>query len=382
MEEILESGCGLDVHKDKIEACILKKGNKSAYRETFGCISSELNRLCDWLNKHECKNIAMESTGVYWLPIYERIEEKCFPYESMYVVNAHEIKNMPGRKTDIKDAQWLAELLCHGLLHNSFIPSRQVRNMREISRLRRKTVQSKATEINRLEKYLQRHGFKFSSVFSSITGVSATALLHRLSQQGKLSLRDIHDCSRAGLKHVPEEIFAAVNGELNQTEQKLLCFHLNKIDRLDQEIKELTEMLDELYGEYEQQIKISVSIPGIDLDSAMEILSEISPEPQESFDSPEKICKWAGLTPRNDESASHVKSRKTLHGNPYVKAILVQCAWAAVKKRDSQFQRWFWPRQCRIGQNKAIIAIARKLLYLLYTLLSRGVLYSPPVPAK
>lgn len=215
MEEILDCGCGLDVHKDKIEACILKKGSKSAYRETFGCISSDLNKLCDWLKEHECKNIAMESTGVYWLPIYERIEEKCAPCESLYVVNAYEIRNMPGRKTDVKDAQWLAELLCHGLLHNSFIPDRKVRNMREISRLRRKTVQSRATEINRLEKYLQRHGFKFSSVFSSITGVSASALLHRLSTQGKLSLRDIQDCSKKGLKHLPEEIFAAINGELN-----------------------------------------------------------------------------------------------------------------------------------------------------------------------
>ena len=382
MEEILNSGCGLDVHKDKIEACILKKDCKSAYRETFGCISSELNRLCDWLNEHECKNIAMESTGVYWLPIYERIEEKCSPYESMYVVNAYEIKNVPGRKTDVKDAQWLAELLCHGLLHNSFIPPREVRNMREISRLRRKTVQTKTTEINRLEKFLQTHGFKFSSVFSSITGVSATALLHRLSEKGKLSLRDIHDCSTARLKHIPEEIFAAINGELNSTELKLLRFHLDRIDRLNDEIKTLSDMLYELYSDYKQQLEISVSIPGVDQDSAMEILSEISPNPQESFDTPEKICKWAGLIPRNDESADHIKSRKTLHGNPYVKSILVQCAWAAVKKRDSQFHRWFWPRQCRIGQKKAIIAVARKLLYLLYTLLSRGVLYSPPVPAE
>ena len=162
----------------------------------------------------------------------------------------------------------------------------------------------------------------------------------------------------------------------------MLRFHLDKIDSLEQEIKQLTEMLDELYSEYEQQLQISVSIPGIDLDSAMEILAEISPKPQNSFTTPEKLCKWAGLTPRNDESAGCVKSRRTLYGNPYVKSILVQCAWAAVKKRGSQFQRWFWPHQCRIGQKKAIIAVARKLLYLLYTLLSRGVLYSPPVPAE
>ena len=382
MEEILECSCGLDVHKDKIEACILKTDAGSAYRETFGCIASELNRLCKWLNAHGCRNVAMESTGVYWLPVYERIEEKCVPFESLLVVNAYEIKNMPGRKTDVKDAEWLAQLLKCGLLHNSFIPERTVRSMREISRMRRKTVQAKSREINHLEKYLQMHGFKFSSVFSSITGVSAEALLKRLACRGRITLTDIHDCCSKRLKHVPEEIFAAVNGELDETERRILCFAMKRIDELDQDINELSQMLRDLFSQYEEQLQIATSIPGISLDSAMEILAEISPEPQKSFASPEKLCKWAGLTPRNEESAGKVRSRKTLHGNPYVKSILVQCAWAAVKTRNGEFKEWFWPRQCRLGRKKVIIAVARKLLYLLYTLLSRGELYLPPVPAN
>ena len=382
MEEIIECSCGLDVHKDKIEACILKTGAGSAYRETFGCMASELDRLCKWLNAHGCRNAAMESTGVYWLPVYERIEEKCVPFESLLVVNAHDIKNMPGRKTDVKDAEWLAQLLKCGLLHNSFIPERIVRSMREISRMRRKTVQAKSREINHLEKYLQMHGFKFSSVFSSITGVSAEALLKRLACRGRITLADIHDCCSKRLKHVPEEIFAAVNGELDETERRILSFAMRRIDELDQDINELSQMLRDLFSQYEQQLQIAMSIPGINLDSAMEILAEISPEPQKPFASPEKLCKWAGLTPRNEESAGKIKSRKTLHGNPYVKSILVQCAWAAVKTRNSEFKEWFWPRQCRLGRKKAIIAVARKLLYLLYTLLSRGEIYLPPVPAN
>jgi hypothetical protein len=218
LEEILECSCGLDVHKDKIEACILKTGAKAAYRETFGCISSELDRLCRWINEHGCKDIAMESTGVYWLPIYERIEAKCPDRQSLLVVNAYEIKNMPGRKTDIKDAHWIALLLKRGLLrqHNSFIPEHTVRSMREVSRLRRKITGDRSKASNQLEKFLQTHGFKFSSVFSSITGMSSTALLKRLAQRGKLSLRDIYDCCYRNLKHVPEEILAAVNGELNE----------------------------------------------------------------------------------------------------------------------------------------------------------------------
>ena len=383
IEEILEISCGLDVHEEMIEACVLKTGAEAAYRERFGCTSKELDRLCVWLNGHGCKDVAMESTGVYWLPVYERIEEKCPGYQSLLVVNAYEIRNMPGRKSDVADAQWIATLLKHGLLrkYNSFIPEHAVRNMREVSRLRRKVTGQRITATNQLEKFLQMHGFKFSSVFSSITGVSSTALLTRLAEQGKVTLRDIHDCCDKRLKHVPEEILAAVNGELNEVEKKLLRFHMDRIDELDREIGELTGMLTELFDEYKAQLEIAVSMPGISLDSAMEVLAEISPKPQNSFSAPEKVCKWAGLTPRNDGSADTIKCRKTLHGNPYVKSILVQCAWAAVKKRGSEFQSWFWSRQSRLGRKKAIIAVARKLLYILYTLLNRGVLYSPPVPA-
>ena len=282
----------------------------------------------------------------------------------------------------IKDAHWIALLLKRGLLrqHNSFIPEHIVRSMREISRLRRKITGDRSKASNQLEKFLQTHGFKFSSVFSSITGMSSTALLKRLAQRGKLSLRDIYDCCYRNLKHVPEEILAAVNGELNEAERKLLCFHIKRIEALSDEISELTGMLADLFEEYKEQLKIAVSLPGINLDSAMEVLAEISPEPQASFDTQRKISKWAGLSPRNDDSADKITCRKTLHGNPYVKSILVQCAWAAVKTRNSEFQKWFWPRQCRLGRKKAIIAVARKLLCLLYTLLSKGVLYSPPSP--
>ena len=384
LEEILECSCGLDVHKDKIEACILKTGSESVYRETFGCTSRELDRLCEWINCHGCKDVAMESTGVYWLSVYERIEKRCPDYQSLSVVNAYEIKNMPGRKSDIRDAHWIALLLKRGLLrmHNSFIPEHTVRNIREVSRMRRKVIQERSKASNQLEKFLQTHGFKFSSVFSSITGMSATRLMHRLAEHGKITLRDIYDSYNKHLKRVPEEIMAAVSGELNEIEKKMLRFQMERLDTLDGQISELTHMLTDLFSEYAEQIRIAVSIPGINLDSAMEILAEISPTPQKSFPTSAKICKWAGLTPRNDDSADKITCRKILHGNPYVKAILVQCAWAAVKTRNSAFNKWFWPKQCHLGQKKAIIAVARKLLCTLYTLLSKGVLYSPPVPAS
>ena len=152
MKSILDCCCGLDVHKDKIEACILKTAEQTAIRSTFGSKSSELDQLCKWLNENECNHVAMESTGVYWQPIYDRIEEKCPGMQSLMVVNAHHMHNVPGRKTDVKDAEWIAELMQHGLLTNSFIPRKEIRTMREISRARRKYVQERATHLNRLEK--------------------------------------------------------------------------------------------------------------------------------------------------------------------------------------------------------------------------------------
>ena len=378
MEPILECCCGMDVHKDKIEACILRSGMEAPIRETFGCIPSELKRLCTWLGSYDCRHFAMESTGVYWMPVYEQIESSCL-HDQLYVVNAHEIRNLPGRKTDVKDAEWIAQLLQCGLLHNSFIPERDIRFMREVSRTRRKTVGERSSLMNHLEKYLQMHGFKFSSVFSSITVASCQKLIRRLADKGSLDGSDIHECWNGRLRSVPSEIYAAVNGELSEKERLMLSYHLNRIDELSRHIDELTRMLSCSFEEYAVAVEIAKSIPGINSDSAMEILAEISPAPQKAFSSSQKLCKWAGVTPRNDESAGVIRSRRTLHGNPYVKSILVQCAWAAVKTRGSVFKSWFWAKQAQIGRKKAIVAIAHKILSLLYTLLSRHEFYSAPV---
>ena len=382
MEAILECCCGMDVHKDKIEACILKDAEGRPYREQFGCISKELDRLCEWLKSHECRHIAMESTGVYWQPIYERIEELCPEREQLLVVNARHMRNLPGRKTDVKDAEWIAQLMQHGLLNNSFIPERDVRGMRELSRMKRGVVRERATQVNRLEKFLQRHGFKLSSVISSIVGASGMQLLRTLARKGVLSLEAVRHCCSARLAHTPEEIYPAISGKLDEIERECLRMMLDWLDQLDKRIEEISLLLLHTFDQYAAQVDIATSLPGISQDSAMEILSEISPAPQAAFPTASRLCSWAGLVPRNDESAGVVKSRKILPGNPYVKAILVQCAWAAVKTRNSEFNRWFWSRQGRIGKKKAIIAVARKLLFKLYTLLARGELYSPPAIAE
>jgi transposase len=378
MDVLLERCCGLDVHKDVIEACILISGHDAiVMRESFGSIRSELSRLCQWLKDNRCMHAAMESTGVYWQPIFDQIEEEIPDFLSLMVVNASHMRNLPGRKTDVKDAEWIAQLLQHGLLSKSFVPDKTVRTLREMSRYRVGFVNERARYINRLEKFLQIHGFKLSSVVNSIVGVSSRKILSLLSRKGCLTLEDVKLCSNKQLRKKPDEIYAAINGKLNGVEREILIELLDWIEKLDVKIAKFDTMMSEASKEYEAHLSIAVSIPGIKQDSALAILAEISPTPHRDFETVSRLCSWAGVVPRNDESAGKIKSRKILHGNPYVKGILVQCAWGAVKTRNSEFSKWFWTRQGRIGQKKAIIAVARKILSLLYLLLQTGEMYDP-----
>jgi len=382
MEALLYCCCGLDVHKDLIEACILRGEGLAPeiIRAQFGTTRPELLKMARWLSQKDCYSVAMESTGVYWKPIYEILECSSEYLENLWVVNANHMRNLPGRKTDVGDAEWIATLLRHGLLEKSFVPAAAIRDLRECSRLRRTFVQERCRYVNRLEKFLQAHGFKFSSVMSDILSVAGRNLLDILQTTGSLSESDvIKNCRR--LRHSTEEISAAVCGNLSCAEQRLLKQLLHKIDSCQKDITSILEDMRLLSNQFQEQLAIVDSVPGFDEESAMEIIAEISAAPQEHFSSAEKLCCWAGVTPRNDESAGKVKSRKTLHGNPYVKAILCQAAWAAVKVRNSSFHDWFWTHQHRIGQKKAIIAISRKLLLLIYLLLHTGQFYTPPAKA-
>lgn len=379
METLLYCCCGLDVHKDLIEACILRGEGlePEAARASFGTTRPELKRLTKWLSENDCYSVAMESTGVYWKPIFEALEIHSAYLENIWVVNANHMRNLPGRKTDVGDAEWIATLLRHGLLEKSFVPSSAIRDLREYSRLHRSFVQERCRYVNRLEKFLQAHGFKFSSVMKDILSVSGRKLLEILKETGSLTALDVKaNCRR--LRRPPEEISAAVCGNLTVAEQRLLKHLLRKLDSCQEDIDGILEDMRLLSQQFQEQLAIIDSVPGFDEESAMEIIAEISAAPQDHFSSGEKLCRWAGVTPRNDESAGKMKSRKTLHGNPYVKAILCQAAWAAVKVRNSPFHDWFWTHQHKLGQKKAIIAVSRKLLMLIYLLLETGQLYQPP----
>ena len=379
MEALMYCCCGLDVHRDLIEACILRGEGlePEIIRQSFGTSKPELKRLTLWLSKNDCFSVAMESTGVYWKPIFEALELSSEYLEQIWVVNANHMRNLPGRKSDVKDAEWIANLLRHGLLEKSFVPPAPIRDLRECSRLHRTFVQERCRYVNRLEKFLQAHGFKFSSVMKDILSVSGRKLLNILRDNGSLTPLDVaENCRR--LRRSPEEISAAVCGNLTVAEQCLLKQLLHKIDSCLEDIDSILEDMRLLSQQFQEQLAIIDSIPGFDEESSIEIIAEISAAPQDHFSSGEKLCHWAGVTPRNDETAGKMKSRKTLHGNPYVKSILCQAAWAAVKVRNSPFHDWFWSHQHKLGQKKAIIAVCRKLLMLIYLLLQTKQYYQPP----
>ena len=384
MDVLMECCCGLDVHRDMVEACIIKGmlETPDMIHEQFKTTRQDLLRLANWLVENECYHIAMESTGVYWRPVYEAIEEHSEKYYCMMVVNAHHMRNLPGRKSDVKDAEWIATLMRHGMLEPSFVPDRLIRDIREFSRLRKNIVKEKCRHCNHLEKFLQTHGFKLSSVLSDILCVSGRKLLDTLAQTGTLTTDDVFKAVRGKTKFSKEEIAVAVCGSVNPAEQKLLKLLLDRIDDDNDYLKEVERQMEELFAPYANEVAIVDSIPGIDKITAMTVLAEISVTPKDSFSSSGHLCSWAGLTPRNDESAKKIKSRKILPGNQYIKSILCQAAWSAVRVRNSSFSRWFWSHQGHVGQKKAIIAVSRKLLKTIYILLERGQYYDPNFTAK
>ena len=377
MDPMLYCCCGLDVHKDIIEACIIKgEGSEpEIFRCQFNTSRESLRELVDWLANYDCFSVAMESTGVYWYMIYDTLIEKMAYKENIYVVNAHHMKNLPGRKSDVKDAEWIASLFRHGLLSRSFVPDAKLREVREFTRLLRTYIQEQSRYKNRIEKFLQSHGFKFSTAMSDVFCQTGIALLNILKTNGEITEEDAKKACRR-LRTLPiDETVKLVSGKLNASEQCLLKHLLQTFDSSSSEIKSLKDDIRHLTDSYKTEIDLIQSIPGIAEDSATEIIAEISPAPQEFFSNADKLCAWAGLVPRNDQSAGKIKSKKILHGNPRIKAILCQVAWVSVYARDSIYHDWYWSHVKALGEKKAIIAVSRKILKTIYLLLSKKTQY-------
>lgn len=330
MDIMYERCCGLDIHKKIIVAC-LRCGNKRT-NKSFGSTSAELRKLATWLVENNCQIVAMESTGSYWKPVYNILELSDTDME-VIVVNARHMRNVPGRKTDVKDAEWISELLQHGLLRASFIPDRKQRELRELSRYRRSIIQDRASEINRLQKMLEGGNIKLTSVVSEVTGYSSRKLLdYLLHNDEPMSEEVISELVHTSLVNKAKELESALDGLLSPVQKELLLIVLDQIDDLAKFIARMDNLIRKHMPEYEEAIERLDEIPGIARRSAETILIETGLD-MERFPTAKHFSRWAGLAPGNNESAGKRGSGRTTKGNSTLKSTLVQSAKTASRKK-------------------------------------------------
>lgn len=369
MERVYDICCGIDVHKKLIVACLRKK-NKSELRE-FGATTRELLKLADWLNESGCEMAAMESTGSYWKPLYNVLESSEI---KAIVVNAQHMKAVPGRKTDAKDAEWIADLLQHGLLKASYIPSKEQRELRELTRYRKSLVEERSRELNRLQKMLEGANIKLSGTVSTINGMSARNILNFIVDGGVFN-EDVFK-EMLGKKEIsyhltasPEQLVEDLNGVLSPIQKRMIKELLKHLDELNEHIKNLDDEIDDYMNQNEKEaVKSICKIPGIGETSAKTIISIIGTD-MARFPSDRHISKWAGVCPGNNESAKKRKSGKTTKGNPVLRSTLVQCALAAAKKKDSYFCAQYARISVHRGKKRASVAVAHSLLIAIYHVL-------------
>lgn len=376
MKDLLEICCGLDIHKDKIVACILTgplgQPTNSVIRE-FTTLIPDMAALRDWIISSDCHHVAMESTGIYWQPIYEILEDASDDI-TLLVVNARHMKNVPGKKTDMRDSQWIATLLRAGLLNGSFIPDKNIREFRHLNRYRKSIVRDITSQKNRIEKFLQSSGFRLSSFISDIFGTSGRNIISHLIEHGTIDKKALDSCLKTKTRNHINEILIAVNGTLSKHQQDFLKMLMNHYDSLKTHLSEIEAAIDEEMAPFALQVEQLSSIYGISTTASSAIIAEIGLD-MGRFKTAEHICSWAGLCPGNNESAGKRKNTSITKGNPYIKSMLCEIAWVIAGKRNTYLSAWYWRIKQKKGAKKAIVALARKLLVIIYTMLKQGTLF-------
>ena len=373
MEVMYSVCCGVDVHK-KILVCCLMRGRKKEIRE-FGASTRELIELSSWLKENKCEMVAMESTASYWKPLYNILEAQ--DVKAM-VVNAQHIKALPGRKTDTLDAEWIAELLRHGLLRASYIPPKPQRELRELLTYRKSLTVDAASEQNRIQKMLEGGNIKISGTISSIIGKSGQHLLSCLINGEAITADDIRGMINDGLissrlKAEPEELADDLNGVLTPVQRKMISICLEHIAYLNKRIDEIDTIIDEnLSADMQELVDLLTEIPGIGENSAKNILSVIGTD-MSRFPSAAHLASWAGVCPGNNESAGKRRSGKTRMGNALLRTTLVLCAQGASRAKGSFFAAQYSRLMIRRGKNRAKMAVAHSLLIAIYYIIRNRV---------
>jgi len=372
MERMVERCAGLDVHQATVVACVLinERGRRPRKElRTFGTMTHELEALRDWLVAERVTHVAMESTGVYWRPIHAVLEE----HFTVIVGNARHIRNVPGRKTDVKDAEWIAELVCCGLIRPSFVPAKPLRELRELLRYRRKLTEAQAAERNRLQKQLEIANIKLGSVATNVFGVSGRAILRALIE-GASSPVEMAGLARGRLRRKRDELAHALKGRLDDTQRFLLSMQLRRVEDIEILIKELDQHITGKLGPYQTELALLMQIPGVDWVVAAALIAEIGVD-MSVFVSVHHLAAWAGLCPGSHESAGKRKNTTARKGNVHLRTMLVGAARPAARTKGSYFKDKYYRLKARRGSMRAALAIAHKILVAAYHMLARRVDY-------
>ncbi len=362
--------CGLDVHKKSVVACVLLTEPDGSVRRqvrTFGTMTADLLALDDWLTGHGVTQITMESTGVYWRPVFNLLEDE---ERTITLVNAQHLKAVPGHKTDVKDSEWLADLLRHGLVKASFIPPAPIRELRELTRARKTLVQQRANAVNRVHKLLEGANIKLASVASNILGKSGRAMLDAMVA-GETDLDALAALAYGQLRKKRVELRRALDGRLAAHQRLLLAQLLAQIDFLTDQIAHLVDAIADRLTPMQGAVALLQTIPGISATAAAAILAEIGVD-MGRFPSAKHLASWAGLCPGNKQSGGKRLKEQTTSGNVWLKGILSECAWAAARTKETYLAAQFKRLARRRGIYKALIAVAHSLLVIIYHLLQRG----------
>lgn len=375
MKKIYDNCCGIDVHKKLMVACFIH-GRKQEIRE-FGATTKELLALAEWLLLGGCQMVAMESTGPYWKPLYNILESSGL---NAMVVNAQHMKAVPGRKTDVKDSEWIADLLQHGLLQASFIPDRAQRELRELVGYRKSLVQDKNRELNRLQKMLEGANIKLSGTVRDINGKSARAILEVLASGETFDSAKYDEMAAekkisGRLKASKEQILDDLNGVMSQLQRQMMRVLLSHIDELDAHIKELDIQIDDhMKPDEKNAVEAIKAVTGLGVDSSRIIISVIGTD-MGRFPTDAHLASWAGMCPGDHESAKKRKSGKTRKGNRLLRATLITCAHSAVNNKNSFFHAQYKRISAHRGSKRAYVAVAHSMLIAVYHILKYGVEY-------
>lgn len=380
MDVLYERVAGLDVHKDTVVACVRVVGEGKPKREcrTFATTTEQLRELRAWLEQCRCTHVAMEATGVFWIPVFRILDEGGF---ELILANAAHIKNVPGRKTDMNDAMWLADLLACGLIRASFVPNEGVQELRGLTRTRKQLIREQTRHMQRIEKTLAEANIKLGSVISDVMGASGRRIIKAMIA-GVRQPKQLAELAGKQIKASPKELYDALHGRLTDHHRFLLELHLKQWDSINETIRKLDLEVDQRIARMEAKagsrntpfrtlIELLTTIPGVSAVAAPAILSEVGDD-MSRFPTAGHLVAWSGLCPGQNESAGKRKSSRLRKGAPWLKTMLVQCAWAAKRTKDSYYRAQFFRLQAKRGPQKAICAVAASILTAVYHILKNG----------